>query len=176
MHSLKSFLIALTLLSVIGYSTPTQASLGGMVASPALVTAGIVVAAGGAGLELYTIIDEIVNPGEYQGLPTLLMLAITVPMVMLGLLILEEDQKVEFSPMSAESGKKLGLSPYELMAYNSEIDQINALSAYVDSSITEEGEAGLKQSRDLWNEVKGSVSEDAFSAVVKIVSPAFKQR
>lgn len=175
MKSLKSFIIALSLISLVSYSTPTEASLGGMAASPVLVTAGIVVVGGAGGVQLITMIADFSKPNEYQGLASFLMLVITVPVALLGLLILDEEQTVQFSPLAAEEGRKLGLTSYELLAYNSEIDQINALSAYVDSSLTKEGEAGLQQSSDLWKEVKGSISDDAFSGLVKVTSPAFQR-
>lgn len=175
MKTLKTLFVILSLISLVSYSTPSEASIGGMAASPVLVTAGIVVAGGGVGVQAITMIVDFTKVTEYQGLASLIMFAFTVPVVLLGLLILEEEQVARFSPLSEVNAKKLGLNSYELLAYNSEIDQINALSAYVDASLTEEGEEGIKQSRDLWNDVKGSISADAFSGLVKVTSPAFKK-
>lgn len=175
MKTLRLFVLSLALVSVLFHSKPSQAAVGAIAGVPAIVTGGIVIAGGAAGLQVvFTTIDLLTSPSDVKG-ASLWLLFLSVPLTLLGLVILEDDQSANFSPLTQEAARKLQISPKELKAYNDEIDELNSLAQFVDSNITREGKEGLQESAALWGDIKDAVSPEAFSALVKVMSPAFKR-
>lgn len=175
MKTFKTLLVVFSLICLTLHSRPSQAAISAVAGAPALVTGGLVVAGGAVALETVVVVLEVTGDYSWKDASAWALL-ITVPIFLLGILILDEDKlEASYSQLDAGKARSLGLSAKELAAYNSELDEINALANFVDANMTKKGEAGLSESRDLWTDVKDSISPEAFSALVKITSPAFKK-
>lgn len=168
MKKIKALVLTLTMTAILFSSKPSQAAIGSIIAAPAMVTAGVVVAGGAVGAQVaFTALDFLTSPSDVKG-ASLWALFLSVPLAGLGLLILEGEQTMQFAPLSKAEAQKLGVNSQERAAYNSELDQLNALAEYVDQEISKDGKADLDESVTLWNEVKTAVSPEAFSTLVKV--------
>lgn len=175
MKAIKLIVLSFALVSVLFHSKPSHAAISAVAGAPALVTGGLVVAGGAVALESVAVFLEVTGGYYYKDL-SVYALIVTVPIFLLGILILDEDKlEASYAKLDAGKAKNLGITTAELSAYNAEIDEINALANFVDANMTKKGEAGIAESRDLWADVKDSISPEAFSALVKVTSPAFKK-
>lgn len=167
MKTLKTLLVVFCLLCLTLHSRQSQAAVGAIAAAPAVVVAGLYVAGTGAVVTgVVTVMD--VQEGGGGLFAGIMFMFITGPIMLLGLLILDEEQALEFAPMEADHGRKLGLSSDELRAYNNEIDQINALAAFVDAEVSKDVKPSREYAAKLWTEVKGELSPAAFNGLLKV--------
>lgn len=167
MKSLKTLLVVFSLFCMTLHSRPSQAAVGALVASPAVVVAGLYVA--GTGAVVTGVVTVMDIQGEGGGLFAFLTLMfVTGPIMLLGLLVLDDEQALEFAPMEPAQGRKLGLSSDELLAYNNEIDQINALAAFVDAEVSKDEKPSREYAAELWTDVKSELSPAAFSGLLKV--------
>lgn len=175
MKSLKTLLVVFSLLCMTLHSRPSQAAVGAMVAAPAAVTAGLYIAgAGGAAFVGGLVLDEAGNAEGWASF--FITLFVAIPLGVLGLIVLEDEQALEFATVDPMKGKELGLSKSELQAFNNEIDQINALAAYVDAEVSKEEKPSNEHAADVWNQVRGEISVDAFNGLVKVNNQLFKKK
>lgn len=58
-----------------------------------------------------------------------------IPVIVYGLLILEGEQQIMFSKITAQEAKDLGLTQSETISFNHEVDQVNALAAHVNDEL-----------------------------------------
>lgn len=174
MKTLKTLLVVFSLVCLTLHSRPSQAAVGALAAAPAVVVAGLYIAGTGAAVTgVATVMD--VSEGGGGLFAFLMFMFITGPIMLLGLVILDDEQAMEFSPMEPAHGQKLGLSADELRAYNSEIDQINALAAFVDAEVSKDEKPSREYAAQLWTEVKGELSPAAFSGLLKVNNQFIKQ-
>lgn len=117
----STFVVLLTVVTLLS-SRPSQAAVGAAFSASAVVITGLVVAGGGAFISVDTLGDR----GNLRGLVTIF---IGLPLMLLGLIVLDEEQVVSFAPLTNAESRELGLSLQEVKIYNSEIDQANALLA-----------------------------------------------
>lgn len=177
MKTLKSLFLALTITLTMTASRPSQAAIGAIF-SPALVTAGVVMLkVGGVGIGA-SVIYIVAGPNKWTGskLENAAMTAGLLGWVsaFLGLVVLDDEQTVAYSPLHLDEAKKIGLSEVELANFNAEVDQVNALAAFVDSELANMEKPTQRDSAELWLEVKDTLSPEAFSALIKITNQIYK--
>lgn len=151
-------------------SRPSQAAIGAIVAAPAVVTGGLVIAGLGAGTTLALAVTA--GPNDLGA--GILMMFFTLPALALGLLVLDGEQGISYSPVSLKDATRLGLSAEELNSFNQEIDQVNALASYVDSEVAQMKDATEDDAAEIWKDVKNEVRPETFSALVKITKQLYK--
>lgn len=169
MKTLKSLFLALTIVLTMTASKPSQAAIGAIF-SPALVTAGVVVA--GSGGVVFGI--GALTPCQAEScLGNLGPMMLGGLIALLGLVILDDKQTVAYTILNTADARKAGLNPIELQSFNAEVDQINALAAYVDSELERMNKPTKEDSAALWSEVKDTLSPEAFSGLVKVTSQIY---
>lgn len=166
MKSLRVFLAVLLTVVTLTQSKPSQAAVGAAVSTPVLVV-GIVIAGGGTVMTLSTLNE---CRGQSTGLCTGLTLIVMTPIILLGLVILDGEQQVEFRELSKAEAAKLEVSSAELSVYNSEVDQANMLVADVKAELSKIAKPSAEDSASAWSKVKDLVSPATFSVMQKIVS------
>jgi hypothetical protein len=167
MKQLRIFFAVLLTVVTLSHSRPTQAAVGAAFSTPVLI-AGIVIAGGG----VVTTVAGVASckPGDNSGLCAGLVILVLAPVVLLGLVVLEGEQKAEFRELSKEEANKLGISSNELAVYNSEVDQANMLVADVSAELSKIEKPTNEDSGVAWAKVKDLVSAETFSVMQKIVS------
>lgn len=163
MKSIRSFVIVLVAVCTLTASTPSKAAIGLVTGSPITVIAGVVVAAGGA----VTTLSAEKAPDIITGL---LMYIGGIGAMIAGAVVLdgEDGQELAFTPVDLRAARKLNLSESELLAFNQEVDQINALAAYVNMEISSHEKPSAMDAANLWNDVRSEISPEAFSALAKV--------
>ena len=90
--------------------------------------------------------------------------------VLLGLVILDssDQQGVGFAAIDSKTAANYGVGAIEMQAYNSELDEVNAVRDEVTARLLESKNPTMELSQATWSEFKGSISPEAFSVVEKI--------
>lgn len=167
MNKLKAFIAVLLTIVTLTHTKPSQAAVGALVSTPVLI-AGLVV--GGAGLVGTAIGVSKCGNGESSGLCGAFMILIGAPVMILGLVLLDGEQQVEFRELSKAEAKKLEISSADLEVYHSEIDQANMLIADVKAELSKIAKPTAQDSEKAWSSVKDLVSPETFATMQKIVS------
>lgn len=95
-----------------------------------------------------------------------------VPLFLAGLVVLDDNGKMTFGELEEAKALEAGITADETVAYNSELEELNAIKDMVSSEVaTIEGSREIKAeaAKELWTDYQNYVSEDAFSALVKLV-------
>lgn len=184
MHLLKRFIrsIIFTALAVFMLlnSQPSKAAVGFVFGGAGLVTAGLYAMGGGAasatlgGVACLTGIDR---TGSSTGPGCAASLYAVIGGILagaLGLLILEEESVIQFSPLDSQAAKKLKITKSERESFNREVDEVNALASYVDRRLQVTEDPKVEDAQAVWEEVRDSVSEETFSALIKISTQLYK--
>ncbi len=170
MNKLKAFIAVLLTVVTLTHTKPSQAAVGALVSTPVLI-AGLVI--GGAGL-VGTAIGVAKcgdgGGGEGSGLCSAFMILIGAPVIILGLVVLDGEQQVEFRELTKAEAKKLEISAADLAVYHSEIDQANMLIADVKTELSKIAKPTAQDSEKAWSSVKDLVSPETFETMQKIVS------
>ncbi len=166
MKSLRVLIALLLTVATLTHSKPSQAAVGAAVSTPVLIV-GIVIA-GGAGVVTLSTLHSC--RGDSSGLCAGLTVLLLGPLVLLGLVILDGEQQVEFRELSKAEAAKLEVSASELSVYNSEVDQANMLVADVKAELSKIEKPSAEDSASAWSKVKDLVSPATFSVMQKIVS------
>ena len=87
-----------------------------------------------------------------------------------GLVILDSNDHhgVAFSALSEKDANTLGVSDEQALAYNNELDELNAIRDEVTARLLESKKPTLEMSQAAWNELKTQVSPKAYTVVEKI--------
>jgi hypothetical protein len=154
----QTLAIALTLGAL--YSPPSKAAVSMVTGSTALLMVGLL---GGSGGGLIVAAAQL--PFEIWGLVTIA-----------GVVILdgEEGRTVEFTAISPEGAKKLGITKEERLSYNSELDQVNFLLSEVNDDI-QSSTKDSKASERAWASVKDMVAPATYSTLTKIAKSMAKK-
>lgn len=144
--------------------TPARASLGISFAAPGAVIAGVAtmgIAAGG-GYGGYRLIKT--------GKPVLggAVIVLSLAVGLFGLGLLDGGQKAEFSELSEDAAAALGVTPYELETYNSEIEQVNAIAREIGSELLKQKSDSPALARELWMELGTELSPETMKTVIAI--------
>lgn len=141
------------------YSPPSKALVGVATGSSAVLVAGLVLGSGGS-----LVIAAAGRPfGEF-------LLATLFGIVMLDG---ENGRTMEFTTVSVEAAKKLGITKDERLSYNSELDQVNFLLSEVNEEI-QATTKDTKASERAWASVKDLVAPETYSAMTKIAKAMVK--
>lgn len=168
MKKLKALIAALLTVATLSHSKPTQAAVGAIVSTPVLI-AGLVIA-GGTGVLTIAQVSSCRRNGDSSGLCEGLTLLFGLPIIAIGLILLDGEQGVAFKELSPTQAANLGVSDSDLAVYNSEIDQANMLMNDVKEELAQKKNASEKDSIAAWNALKDSVSPETFATMQKIVS------
>ncbi len=149
-------------------SKNSQAAVGLVTANPAVVTIGLVMAAGGGvGLLVATKLME--EDGDLDGVFEGIFLAIAAGAIgAVGLLVLDGEQGYSFAELNQKNALKLGITEEERKSFNSEIDQVNALAGYVDQELSKMKNPTVDESMALWTSVADAVSPQTLKAMQKV--------
>lgn len=91
-----------------------------------------------------------------------------------GMFFLDKNSgEIEMKAISHKEAINIGLTDAEEIAYNSELDRINAGLAEMNSTLSNAGENISQEKRNsALEEFKSNISEEAFTATQKILSSA----
>lgn len=169
MKSLKIFFAVLLTVVTITHSQPSKAAVGALVSTPILI-AGLYITAVTGGTTIYSYIS--CNRGDHDesGLCSAVTLLFGLPLIALGLIVLDGEQGVQFQSLSLEQANQLGVSEAELAIYNSEVDQANMLIEEVKTELSQQKNPTEQDSVVAWNNLKDLVSPETFATMQKIVS------
>lgn len=168
MKKLSAFLATVLTFTTLTYSQPSKATVGAIVSAPVLI-AGLVIT-GASGIFAIKTISDCRRSGDNSGLCEGLTILITAPVLLVGLIVLDGEQGLEFSELNSKQAAELGVSEAELAVYNSEVDQANMILEQVKSELSQIKNADEADSRKAWSAVQDFVSPETFSTMQKIVS------
>lgn len=168
MKSLRTFFALLLTVVTLTHSQPSRATVGALVSTPVLI-AGLYITAVSGGTTIAGLIS-CKRSGDDSGLCRGLMLLFGIPVVALGLIVLDGEQGVEFRPLTDDQATRLNISESELAVYNSEVDQANMLIAEVKAELSQKKNPSEKDSLNAWNNVRDLVSPETYATMQKIVS------
>ncbi len=90
-----------------------------------------------------------------------------IGMVTGAILLDESGQKISFQNITIPDAKKAGITLAEMLAYNSEIEEINMVFDEVVSTL--EKQPSEENAFDIWADYQEALSQDAFNALKKLV-------
>ena len=93
-----------------------------------------------------------------------------IALLIIGVVLLDKDGQTvyNYSPLSYEAANQIGITDDEADAYNSELDQANAIRETIMSEMLEAGHVSVNEARSLWQAYKSQLSPGTFSAIQKI--------
>lgn len=93
--------------------------------------------------------------------------------LLLGIVLLDDEQNaLAFTAVDSTTGEELGMTEAERVAYNSELDEINAIRTQIGADLIVSGAPSIEKSNALWSNYSREISSEAFAGVKKI-SQAF---
>ncbi len=85
-----------------------------------------------------------------------------------GFLLLDGEQKAQFSELSSEGAEGLKISESDREIYNSEIEQVNAIAREIGSELAKQGSDSAELARDMWIELGTELSPETMKTVIAI--------
>lgn len=168
MKSLRIFFAVLLTVVTLTHSTPSQATVGAFVAAPVLIAGIAITGTGVIGTAIYA---SKCGNGDLNELCKAFIVILGIPVIAVGLIVLDGEQDIAFSELSAAEASKIGVSAADLAIYNSEIDQANMLMADVKSELSQLEKPTAQDSAKAWSAVRDFVSPATYATMQKIVSP-----
>ncbi len=167
MNKLRVFVAVLLTVVTLSHSKPSQAAVGAIVSAPVLI-AGIAIA--GTGVIGTAIYSSKCGNGDLNEICKVFILIIGVPIILVGLAVLDGEQELAFRELNVSEAAKIGASQSELEIYNSELDQANMLMADVKSELSRIKNPTAQDSKNAWSAVKDLVSPATYTVMQKIAS------
>ncbi len=165
MKSFKKAVVSCALL--VTMIAPSRAAIGVGFAAPLAVVAGVaamgVSAVGAYGG--YRLIKKGSTATTVAGVGVILLSAAGA---YFGLIILDGEQKAEFSELSTETALDLNISENEREIYNSEVEQVNAIAREIGSELAKQGSESAELARDMWIELGTELSPETMKTVIAI--------
>jgi hypothetical protein len=169
MKNLKMFFAVLLTVVTLSHSKPSHAVAsaftGGVTAAAGLTVMGVGVGVGVVGMA--AVYSDCVEIGC---IAAIVPAGIGAAIALVGLIMLEGEQRIEFKPVSANDAHKIGLSSAERESFNDELDQANTLLEQVASEITQSEDATPEHAAQIWAGYQSMVNPLTFSAMQKIAS------
>jgi hypothetical protein len=162
MKSFKKAVVSCALL--VTMIAPARASLGTGFGAPVAVVAGVA-AIGVSGVAAIGGIRLIKQGSTVAGIGVL---ALAAAGGFFGLILLDGEQKAEFSELSSETAQDLKISAIEREIYNSEVEQVNAIAREIGSELTKQGSDSAELARDMWIELGSELSPETMKTVIAI--------
>lgn len=170
MKNLRIFFAVLLTFVTLTHTKPSQAAVGALVSTPVLI-AGLVIGGGAlVGTTIGVVKCNENGGGSESGLCGAIMILIGAPILILGLVVLDGEQEVQFRELNDAEAAKIGISSDDLEIYNSEIDQANMLIADVKTELSKIKKPSAQDSAKAWSSVKDLVSPATYETMQKIVS------
>ncbi|EQC46875.1 hypothetical protein [Bacteriovorax sp. Seq25_V] len=89
--------------------------------------------------------------------------------VSIGLVILDEGTgKIEFNTIDPSKAQELGLKKFEVLIFNSEIEEANAILSEVISMVNET--TTTEEASQIWEEYESSLSPETFNVMKALVA------
>lgn len=90
----------------------------------------------------------------------------------LGMIVLDGEgmQTLAFQEISSADAKRLGVNEIERLSFNSELDQVNLLTAEIQVRLNEQTSPTAAMAKDLWEGTRDCLRPDTFSAMQKIAA------
>lgn len=167
MNKLRIFIALVLTVVTLTHSKPSQATVGAIVSAPVLI-AGIAIA--GTGVIGTAIYASKCGNGDMNEICKLFIVMLGIPVIAVGLIVLDGEQDIAFSELSKTEAAKIGVSSSELAVYNSEVEQANMLMAEVKSELSKLEKPTAQDSRVAWNAVRDLVSPATYTVMQKIAS------
>lgn len=161
---LRSMMFALLTVVTLTASKPSHAIVG-LVAAPGLVTAGAVM--GVAGM----VVTQAGAEGGFDGIGAILFGGV---LTVVGIVVLDGEQGLAYGEVSPEQAHELGLTNKELLSFNAEIDQVNAIASHIDSELGAMKNPTVEDSAALWQSLKAAIAPETFSALQKVTVQLYK--
>ena len=143
---------------------PARAAGGVSFAAPAAVVMGVAAMAisAGGGYGGYRLVKA--------GRPTLGILAMIASAggAYFGFLLLDGEQKAQFSELDAEAASSLGVTAADVEIYNSEIEQVNAIAREIGSELVNQNSDSPELAREMWMELGTQLSPETMKTVIAI--------
>ena len=99
----------------------------------------------------------------------------SMPGMALGLVILDEKEAdVKFKPLSNDKANLLGLNEDELEVYNSEVDELNAVTEEIEAQVSEK--VSNEEIAQLWSEYGRSLSPETMNVAAKVILKTFEAK
>lgn len=169
MKKLKAIVLSLALVTTLIQSSPSKAAVGALFA-PGLVVVGLVMTVGGAAAT--PLIMACASHGGCGSKKNRILGTIGfagIISAVTGVIVLEDKQSLEFVSIDETEALSKGITLSEMNSYNSEVDQINALSSYVDAELSMVKNPSKEDSASLWQSVSGELSPETLSALQKLL-------
>jgi hypothetical protein len=166
---INSLAIVLTVFTL-STSRPANAAVGALVAMPLMISTGIAIAAGGGAATVPALGCMTFRGGEKGLVATLVLGIYGLVAIGVGAMVLDGEQHMEFAPVTPAQAAKLHLTKAEMNAYNSEVDQVNALADMIGEDLGRMENPTNEDSANAWNDVKDTLAPQTFSALAKIVT------
>lgn len=153
---LSSVAIALTL--VFAPVQKSEAAVG-LIAAPAVIVVGGVVAAVGGVLTIDAFAEgPICTAPGFDGILSCLFTGVVgLSLAGVGLLILDGEQELAFAEANSSMKHLKGVSAEEIAVYNSELDQLNAINAEITAEVKADKSVDAKAR---WSEMSSLVSPE----------------
>lgn len=172
---LRHVLIFSLCFSIFTYSNSAKAAAGLAVASPFVVTAGLVVGGAGLGSGIITVAKAQRCKDPLDALFKYLIGGIVTAAILgVGFIILDGEQTVQYGPLSVQDAAGLGISENARDQYNAEIDQVNALVGHVDAELAHMDKATVEDSAAVWGSVKDAVTVQTFQVMQAVTAQLYK--
>jgi hypothetical protein len=170
-NKLKVFFAVLLTVATLTHIKPAKAAVGAFVGGP-VVVAGLYIMGGAVvGTIGGLVACEVTNDnGDMAGACGVIPMILGTLAAGVGLLVLDGEQDYQFQELSPAHAKKIGVTPEELVVYNSEIDQANILMAEVKIELSKIEKPTAQDSVVAWSAVKDLVSSETFATMQKIAS------
>ena len=152
----------------------SQAAVGGVMSIfggagiPVMVVGGVTTA---GGLALYgTALAVKAGGSDSDGWRAFGIGILSIGVTLVGLVVLDskDQQGAVFGTLDDKTAQAMNISSNELAAYNSELDEVNAIRDEVTARLLESKNPTVQESQAAWSELKGSISPESFSVVEKI--------
>ncbi|MFL5783592.1 MAG: hypothetical protein ACJ76H_03210 [Bacteriovoracaceae bacterium] len=169
MQKLKAFIAILLTVVTLTHSKPSQAAVGAAFSTPVLI-AGLAIGGVGVVGSVIGLAKCNQQSGDSAAWCGVIVVLLGVPVVLIGLVVLDGEQQLSFRELNNNEAAKIGVSAQELAVYNSEIDQANMLLSNVKEDLSAINNPTEKDSINAWSSVRDLVSPETYSVMQKIAS------
>lgn len=158
MKTIRLFLACLLTLTTLTMSRPSHAVVGLATGNPVVTILGAA-SLGGAGIYMASGGNDDLGESFVRAFFGIIAGAV-------GLTLLDGEQAYEFAEISPTEARSLGVSADEMVAYNLELDQVNAIAEAVATELPQK--ASVEEAKALWAQYGEMLDPQALAATIKI--------
>lgn len=169
MKQLTAFFLVFSLLFV-SIPQKSHAIVGIAIKDKTTRTIGGIITAVSGVTAIGTITALSVTGTYFTGALTLILFSI--PGAAIGLVVLDEkNADLKFRPLTEDKALLLGISNDDLEIFNSEVDELNAIKAEVESQVTDK--LSDEEIALMWSDYAQSLSPETMTVAAKVISKTF---